>query len=260
MRKAIEEALERLGGRAACIVLVLDEEAPRELVSINADMLFPAASIAKMPILVEAARQVSLGMLAWETCYAVRESARVFSAGVLADLAPDLCPSLHDMAHMMIAISDNTASNMILELVGMETVNETMLQLGLTSTRLERRFMDYAARRAGRENWTCAADIALLCSYFCMDLLPEREKMLAMLLHQNDDTLLNAYWGDEIPFAHKTGALAGVLHDAGIFYPPHAVGTSIVVVVLTAEQKDEPLTRYTIARIGKLIYEEWAKA
>ncbi|HEY4386175.1 MAG TPA: serine hydrolase [Ktedonobacteraceae bacterium] len=260
MQKAIRQLLAGLGGRTACVVLLLDNVAAKELVSINADMLFPAASLAKIPIMIEAARQVSLGMLSWDARYPIAEQSRVFSDGVLADLSADLRPTLHDLTHMMITISDNTAANVVLDLVGMDAVNVTMQQLGLALTRVERHFIDYVARRAGRENWTTAGDMALLLSYFCMELLPEREQMLAMLLHQNDRTILPAYWGEDIPFAHKTGGLEGIIHDAGIFYPPQSGGTSVIIVVMTAEQVDEPLTRYTLSRLGKIIYDEWENA
>jgi len=193
----------------------------------------------------------------------VPETAHVTSSGVITDLSAELRPTLHDLAHLMITISDNTAANMLLYLVGMEAVNTTMQQVGLTSTHLERRFMDFAARKSGRENWTTPGDMALIFSYLCSELLPERERMLNMLLRQNDHTMLSGYWGEDIPFAHKTGKLEGVLHDAGILYPPlpsgsaHTPHTPLIVIVMTADQTDEPLTRYTLARIGGIIYNEY---
>lgn len=260
MQAQIERELATLGGRSACIVMRLDEAAPREIVSLNPDMRFPSASLIKVPILVEVARQVEFGLLSWKTRYAVPDAARVPSDGVLADLSSQLQPTLYDLAHLMITISDNTASNMLLDLVGMDAVNATMHQLGLTSTQVERRFIDFEARKAGRDNWTTAGDMALLLSYFCIDLLPGRDIMLKILLRQNDYTIVPAYWGEEVPFAHKTGGLEGIIHDAGILYPP--VGAALVqpppvpwiIVVMTAEQTDTPLTRYMLARIGKIIY------
>jgi len=260
MQKIIEQELAALGGRSACIVIQLNENGPEGLVAINPNMVFPAASLAKLPILVEVARQVELGLLSWERRYPVPKSARVHGSGVVADLSTDLQPTLRDLAHLMIAISDNTAANMLLYLVGMEAVNSTMQQVGLTSTHLERRFMDFAARKAGRDNWTTPGDMALIFSYLCSELLPGRESMLNMLLRQNDNTILSGYWGEDIPFAHKTGGLEGVLHDAGILYPPlpsgiaHTPRTPLILVVMTADQADEPLTRYTLARIGRIFY------
>ncbi|GAC1427128.1 MAG: serine hydrolase [Ktedonobacteraceae bacterium] len=256
MQAEIEHELATLRGKSSCIVIRLEEAAPTELVSINSEQRFPAASLAKVPILVEVARQVEFGMLAWDTRYTIPTDAHAASSGVLADLTADLRPTLRDLAHLMIAISDNTASNVLLDIVGMEAVNVTMHQLGLYETRIERHFMDNAARTAGQENWTTAGDMALLLSFFCADVLPGRDEMLKMLLRQNDDVTICAYWDDEIPYAHKTGELAGILHDAGILNPPYpqpAAQPPLIIVVMTTEQNDVPLTRYTMARIGRII-------
>ncbi len=256
MQAEIERELATLRGKSSCIVVRLEEAAPKELVSINSEQRFPAASLAKVPILVEVARQVEFGMLAWDTRYAVPANNYADSTAVLAELSPDLRPTVRDLAHLMIAISDNTASNVLLDLVGMEAVNETMHQLGLYETRIERHFMDVVARKAGHENWTTTGDMALLLSFFCADVLPERDEMLKMLLRQNDNTTIPAYWSDDLPYAHKTGGLAGIVHDAGILYPPYPQKTTqppLIVVVMTAEQDDVPLTQFTMARIGRII-------
>lgn len=256
MQAEIERELAPLGGRTSCIVVRLEKVAPSELVSINPDSRFPAASLAKIPILVEVARQVEFGMLAWDTGYAVPVTAHAGSSGVLADLNATLHPTLRDLAYLMITISDNTASNVLLDLVGMDAVNVTMHQLGLHETRIERHFIDVEARKAGYENWTTAGDMALLLSFFCADLLPGRNEMLKMLLRQNDDSTIPAYWSEEIPYAHKTGGLAGIVHDAGILYPPYpqpATKMPLIIVAMTAEQNDIPLTKYTLARIGRII-------
>jgi beta-lactamase class A len=57
-----------------------------------------------------------------------------------------------------------------------------------------------------------------------------------------------------VPFAHKTGGLPGIMHDAGILYPPNEPDVPLIIVVLTGDQVDEPLTRLTLARIGRIIY------
>ena len=256
MQAEIERELATLHGKSSCIVVRLEEASPKELVSIHSEQRYPAASLAKVPILVEVARQVEFGMLAWDTRYAVPATTHAGSSGVLADLSTNLRPTLRDLAHLMIAISDNTASNVLLDIVGMEAVNVTMHQLGLYETHIERHFMDVAAREAGHENWTTAGDMALLLSFFCADLLPGRDEMLKMLLRQNDDTTIPAYWNDDFPYAHKTGGLAGIVHDVGILYPPYPRTTKqppLIIVVMTAEQDDVPLTQFTMARIGRII-------
>jgi beta-lactamase class A len=256
MQESIEQELAALGGRLSCIVIRGERTAPDRVVSINPEQEYPAASLAKIPILIEVARQVAAGQLAWEERNAVPREARVPSAGVLADLAPDLRLTLRDLAHLMITISDNTAANVLLDLVGMDAVNATMRDLGLIATRLERRFMDFAARQAGYDNWTTPADMSLALAHLCGESLPYAKEMLAILLRQNDRTILPAYWGEDIPFAHKTGGLEGIIHDAGILYPPQSPDIPLIIVAMTAGQADEPLTRYILARVGKIIYDE----
>lgn len=262
MQQAIEQELARLGGRSACVALRMNGVIAEELVVINPDQIFPAASLAKVAILVEVARQVSQGQLVWTTRYTLPKGARVPSSGVIADLSPDLALSLHDLAFLMITISDNSAANMLLDLVGMDAVNAHMRQLGLNATRIERRFMDFVARQQGRDNWTTAGNMARLFALICNHKLPESERMIDILLRQNDYMLLPGYWGEDLPFAHKTGDLVGVSHDAGILFPPRSTNygdvTPLVVVVLTSEQEDQPFTRYTLARIGRLLYQPTA--
>jgi beta-lactamase class A len=255
MSEAIVQELAALGGRSSCIVIRGEKETPNRVVSFNPEQVFPAASLAKIPILIEVARQVASGQLVWEERYAVPQEARVPSAGVLADLMPDLRLALRDLAHLMITISDNTAANVLLDLVGLDAVNAAIRDLGLTSTRLERRFMDFAARQAGRDNWTTPTDMSLALAHLCGGALPYAKEMLAILLRQNDRSILPAYWGEDIPFAHKTGGLEGIIHDAGILYPPQSPDVPLIIVAMTAEQADEPRTRYTLARVGKMIYE-----
>jgi beta-lactamase class A len=96
--------------------------------------------------------------------------------------------------------------------------------------------------------------MALLFSFFCTEQLPCKEVILKMLLRQNDYTILPAYWGEDTHFAHKTGGLEGIIHDAGILYPPEDPEAPLIIVALTENQADEPLTRFTLARAGRIIY------
>jgi len=264
MNTDFELILNGLGGRVACFALSASREESQEdsasLLDLNGDVVFPAASLAKVPILVTLARQLAKSSThTWETQVEVSEAARVPSDGVLADLSPAFRPTIHDLAHLMITISDNTAANVLLDLVGMETVNATMRELHLHSTRLERRFIDFEARKAGRDNWTTAADMALLLGHIYLGHIPERERLLKILLRQNDYKILPAYWGEDVPFAHKTGGLEGVMHDAGILFHEPDDQRVLIVAALTAEQADLPLTQLTLARLGRSLRESWLK-
>jgi beta-lactamase class A len=260
MQSDFEPILSGLGGRAACVAVSMEQNEARTLISLKHDEVFPAASLAKIPILVTLARSLAVPgcEYTWETPMSVPEEARVASDGVLADLSSTLRPTVQDVAHLMITISDNTASNMLLDLVGMETVNETMSELGLANTRLERRFIDFEARRAGRDNWTTAGDMVRLFSHIYSGRVPEHERLISILLRQNDYRILPGYWGEDEPFAHKTGGLEGIMHDAGIlFRAADNRQNPLIVAVLTAEQPDLPLTQLTLARVGRALRQEW---
>lgn len=260
LQAEIEDLFRPLEGRVACLAISQGQAEARTLVSINPHEVFPAASLAKVPILVELARRLAQPGQAytWETRLEVPEQARVASDGVLADLSPELRPTIQDIAHLMITISDNTASNLLLDLLGMEAINTSMRELGLRHTRLERRFIDFAARRAGRDNWTTAADMVLLCEHIYHGRVPERERLIKMLLRQNDYRILPGYWGEDEPFAHKTGGLEGIMHDAGLLF--HASDNwrePLILAVLTAEQSDIPLTQLQLARAGRAMRQTW---
>lgn len=257
----IEVILHALSGRIACLMSSLEQDGSREIIAHNPEMVFPAASLAKLPILVELARQLAgpESAYTWETRLEVPEEARVPSDGVLANLSPELRPTIHDLAHLMITISDNTASNVLLDLLGLDAINVSMRELGLKETRLERRFIDFEARRAGRDNWTTAADMALLLTHIQRGRIPERARLLQILLRQNFYHILPAYWNEELLFAHKTGGLEGIMHDAGLLYRTLDDPAPLLIVVLTAEQRDIPLTNLNLSHIGRAIREEWSQ-
>lgn len=263
MQTEIEHLLTSLNGHFACIVARVEQGMAHEHASLHPEQVFPAASLAKVPILVELARRLEANPrsserhLTWETRYSVTDAACVPSSGVLADLSADLQPTLYDLAHLMITISDNTASNMLLDILGMEAINAAMHDLGLAHTRLERRFMDFKARQAGRDNRTSAADMTRLLTLLATNQLPGTEVMRKILLRQNENSLLSAYLPEDALFAHKTGALPGLLHDAGVLYRSQNHPHSLVIVALTAEQHDVPLTQLTLARVGRIVYNKW---
>ena len=133
----------------------------------------------------------------------------------------------------MIAVSSNEATNELLDVVGLAAVQQTCGALGMASTVVARRMMDLEARAEGRENLTTAADVLLLLRQLADgSLLSTTTQAFAMecLLAQEFDRL-------PVPaglrFAHKTGELAGVRHDAGILLDGADAPTAVVVALLS---------------------------
>jgi beta-lactamase class A len=204
-------------GRAALVVRPLDGG---EATEVEADRRFPAASLIKLPILAAA---LDAGLPLGERLPA---GPPVPGSGVLAHLADIGDMSVRDLLTLMIAVSDNTATNIIIDRIGMEEVNAWCERRGLTATVLARRMMDARARERGLENLTSAADVASVLSW-----LADRPFAVTALEAQQLNDRLPRHLPAGFRLAHKTGELRGVRHDAGIIYPPS--GAPVVVAVLT---------------------------
>lgn len=223
-------------------------------VVLRPDDVFPAASLAKIPIALELLRRADMGQFDLTERLDTSSEPRVGGGGVLDYLDPATLLTLDDFCFLMIGVSDNTAANFLLDLVGMGEVNETMNRLNLTHTRLARRFMDFAARAAHRENLTSAADMASLLSLLRGSALPGAARLRDLLAAQQLDEDLKARLPEAARLAHKTGALDGIFHDAGILTGP---ASACVYCVLTADQPDVPAARFAIAQILRALWDEW---
>jgi beta-lactamase class A len=182
---------------------------------------FPAASVIKIPVLVEALRQAAEGSLRLDERITVRAEDKVGGFGVLKDLESVGELSLRDLLTLMIIVSDNTAANLCIERVGMARVNAGLAALGLRDTVLQRKMMDTAARERGLDNFTTPAETAYL-----LERLVRREILTAALCDLALDILQRQQVRDRIPLllppgtrvAHKTGELAGIRHDVGVIF------------------------------------------
>ncbi len=227
-------------------------------VDLNAEEVFPSASVIKVAILVELFARAEEGRLRLAERVALREEDKVEGSGVLKELRPGLEFTLEELARLMIVVSDNTASNMLIDRVTPETVTARMRTLGLQRTVLGRRFYDFAARDRGLENWATPTDFAHLFT-----LLERRqvvspdasEAMLAILRRQQFDSKIPRLLPPEVTVAHKTGTITGASHDAGILYTPAG---PLVLAVFT---KDLPAAgaEGAIRHVARLTYEAWGR-
>src|SRR5439155_8803283 len=100
--------------------------------------------------------EAEAGRLSWTETICLREESRVPGSGVLRELHAGLEVTLEDLARLMIVVSDNTATNLLIDRIGTGVVNDYLASLGFEVTRLGRRMYDFAARDRGFEN-RCAA-------------------------------------------------------------------------------------------------------
>ncbi len=144
----LTEALAGSDGRVCLFAKNLDTGAA---FGRGADDRVRTASTIKLPILIEAFAQVAEGRLGWEEPLVLTQEGKVGGAGILGEFAPGLTLTLRDAVHLMIAVSDNTATNLVLDRVTAEAVNARMDALGFPATRALRKIGGGGASRAGED-------------------------------------------------------------------------------------------------------------
>ncbi len=255
MQNKINSLLEKLEGKAG---IIIKEAGGGVLFSHNASMVFPSASIIKQYILWELYSKAARGELSLDSAAAIAPGNRVGGYGVLKDMAADSL-TVKDLSLLMIALSDNIATNTLIDLAGMDDVNRAAKALGCTNTVLQRKMMDLDAKARGLDNFTSPEDVALLLgNYLESPLLPAplRQEMAATLKKQIYQNFLAHYMPESFSFAHKTGDLPGVLHDTGILYTPG--GKTLIVAVMTKELKSNISGLKFLNALGEVIFDSYA--
>lgn len=201
---------------------------------LGADDPFPAASTIKLPILVALHQEAAAGHLDLAAEHQVPATARVGGSGVLAELSPGLRLSLADLAYLTIAVSDNTASNALLDLLGMARVRRTMAELGMTKSELGRRFLGRLPEPGEGDNVTTAADLVALLAAVAEGGAADAESCAAIrrtLELQQHREMLARRLPTGLRFGGKSGWLPGLAHDAGLIEGPRG---TLAVAVMTS--------------------------
>lgn len=188
------------------------------LASHSEDMPVPSASLIKLPLLLCALEAVQKGEVSFEQRIPIGEQQHTGDSRTIARSTS--CAPLSFLLDTMIADSDNTAANVLIDLLGMERVNALCKMLGMPETCLRRHMLDFRAAACGEENYTTARDVLRFFSLLQGDAVltpPLCETARRILLAQRDKTYL-MYAMPKQKAAHKTGELPSIRHDAGILY------------------------------------------
>jgi D-alanyl-D-alanine carboxypeptidase (penicillin-binding protein 5/6) len=232
----------------------------------DADRPMPTASLIKFPVMVEAYRQAADDGLDLGRMITLKEDDKVPGSGVLTYyFSAGASFPLRDAIRLMIAYSDNTATNLVLDAVGLPSTAATMEKLGFPNSKIHSKvyrrdtsvFPDRSAE-FGLGSTTADEMIGLLKRLQKMELVSEEASraMYEHLLSCQDDKLFKRHLPDGTKIAHKTGAVNQVRTSAGIIETP---GGPVALCVLTAENED---TRWTednaaerlIAEVAREVY------
>ncbi|MGN1008684.1 MAG: serine hydrolase [Butyricicoccus sp.] len=229
------ERVRQTPGKVGVYYRPLDGEA----VGFNEDLPLIAASVIKLPVMVEAFRRIEAGELDPDERVTVPPEAKLPSCGALTYLHDGLTVTVMDLITLMIILSDNTATNLLIDRLGMEMVNRTMAELGIPGIALRRKLFDAEQSRRGVENTVTARGIGLLLTRMATGKLlgaQTDEQMLYILKNQRLNGKLPFFLhGRGVKIAHKTGEDDGITHDVGVVYAPKPF-----VVCMLSNEVDVP--------------------
>jgi beta-lactamase class A len=224
---------------------------------LNADEVMPTASLIKLPILVETHWQASEGKIKLNTKLTLTKEDKVPGSGVLTQHFSDGATfPLRDAIQLMIAFSDNTATNMVLDQIGLPSTNARMEKLGFPNTRINakvfKRSTSIAPERSEKFGLgsTTAREMVKLLELIDAGKVATPEackEMVALLKKCEDKDSFRRYLPPEVEVAHKTGAVNAARTDAGIMYLPSG---PVAYCVLTNRNQDQ---RWTADNAGQII-------
>ena len=279
LEQKIQSVIEQSGAQIAIGLYHIESG---EEVMINADNYHPLASTLKIPVLVEASYQMAAGKISPSDRWELKDAEKNFPSGVLVFFDEGLQPTIKDVLMMMIIISDNTATDMTINRLGKDAINQRMRDLGLEHIHIPmtvrelfeeiapdadpnkpieeiyRVMKDQADNEIDPESRVLkltpenivgtARDMTSLLTMLYQGKTPDRrwsDFALNILLHQQLNARIPRFLPPGTMVAHKTGTIGPVRNDAGIIYVnenSHVVLTEFVIWDVPKDPK-EVLTR-----------------
>jgi beta-lactamase class A len=251
LESSIDDADHNLDGVLGVAVLDLNSG---QRFFLRGDDVFPQASSIKVAVLAELYHQAQTGKLKLTELYTVQASDLVQDSYIMAGLTPGVTRiTLRDLATMMVAVSDNSATNVLIDRVGMENVNSLMDSLGLPHTRLRRKMMDLKAAGEGRENISTPSEMMTLLEdlYRGKVLNPEMTTDFFKVLSTHKESFIPRDLPEGLKIANKPGELEGVRNDSGVIFLENR---PYVICAMTTYLRHERDGEEAISKISVVAY------
>ena len=246
LRAKFEKRIQEITARVDGVVgyEILDLTSNERIAHLEKDT-FPTASAIKLAIVYELFKQVDDKRVRLDETLVLDRSKAVGGTGVLVHMGtPTL--SIRDYATLMVTLSDNTATNVLIDRLGMDAITKRMQGLGLPGTRLRRHMMDTAAARRGDENVSTPGELSALLQK--LNTMPAAIELLKL----PKENRLRRGLPDGVQSADKSGELDGVRVDAGIVF---AKNRPYIFSVMTTFLKDDAEGERAIVEMSRVAYE-----
>jgi beta-lactamase class A len=269
LKKKIDAAVAVSGAETVAVALY-DFETAKEFL-INPDVSFHAASTMKVPVMMEVFRQAEEGRFSLDDQIPVRNEFKSIADGSSFSVSPDddsettlykkvgQTESVRELVRLMIDVSSNLATNILIDRVTPVRVMELMSKTGAKNIRVLRGVEDGKAFERGMNNATTARDLMIILREIADGQAvskPASDAMVRVLLGQKLNEGIPSGVPSTVRVAHKTGSITKNNHDAGIVYSPGAKRKPYVLVVLTRGIADEKRSSRLIADISRIVYED----
>lgn len=289
MRAEIERILEKAEGEFGVAIKHLETG---EELTINGDKPYPLASVVKIPILVALCNEAAAGNMDLYDKVQLHEQERIPGSGVLKELVPGTEVTLKDLATLMIIISDNMATDKLLQLLGIDLVNSHMEKLGLPQLSIQLTIWELLAYCVGIDSSAYSEEVFDEVSHLLdmekedvpvpaqlhkkvtelntgsvnsLNLLLEKiencdgiqetasQQIIQILQKQQYNRRIPRQLPGTMKVAHKTGTLRGVVNDVGIMYLPDEKGR-VVISILSEGNPTTEAGDDVISQISNEVY------
>ncbi len=245
LENQISIQLDKLGGDFGLHIEFLKTN---EVFSKNTQLQFWAASIIKIVIACTYFKQLADLKFDAKTRVVINESNFVLGSGVLKLIDRTNSYTYNDLVTLMLAVSDNSATNELIDILGIDNIEDYIKELKLANTTLKHKMMIKAGKGP---NFTTAADQALLLKLLYKNSIPESTEVLTLMKEETDRRRLPLLIPNAIEIAHKTGSLEQAVHNVGIVYSKNP----FIFSFLSDDQLDKQLTTNVLATCAKLCYD-----
>jgi len=225
-----------------------------EICGINEREVIPSASIIKLFIMAKTFQLVSTRQLNLDDRISIDKNELV-PYSIIYVLDHRNTYTIMDLITLMIIQSDNTATNQLIHMLGIENINQFISELGFVDTVLKRKMMDFDAKLSGKDNYTTAKEVAELLHLMDRGQLINSDyshTMLKIMKMQLDNSMMRINLDEELIVAHKTGDLPNIKHDVGIVYTKHK---NYIFTMLTWEATSDNYARDIIGKVSRIAYD-----
>lgn len=233
-------------------ILVKDLSNNEILFNYNEKKIYPSASIIKVPIMIEALSKADTLEIPLLEQFKIEDSNKV-DFSVITEQNLEECTFL-ELITWMIINSDNSATNVLIDILGIDNINERIKSLRMINTTLQRKMMDFKAIEEGKNNFTSLEDMLSVMGDLYKGEIINREvskRAIDIMKNQRDNSMLKRYIMENVTVANKTGELDNLNNDVGIFYTKKA---DYFIGVFVNNARNNQQGSEIIGKLSKKVY------